>query len=40
MALMLAHFSCPWNCTNNRKIKGNGDCIIIEKKWFSLNDKT
>ena len=24
---------------NNRKIKGNGYYIIIENKWFSLNDK-
>jgi hypothetical protein len=25
---------------NNRKIKGNGYYIIIENKWFSLNDET
>ena len=29
-----------WNCTNNRKIKGIRQCIIIEKKWLSLFDKT
>ena len=29
-----------WNCTNNRKIKGIRQCIIIEKKQLSLIDKT
>ena len=29
-----------WNCTNNRKIKIIRQCIIIEKKWLSLIDKT
>ena len=29
-----------WNCTNNRKIKGIRQCIIIKKKWLSLIDKT
>ena len=29
-----------WHCTNNRKIKGIRQCIIIEKKWLSLIDKT
>ena len=28
-----------WNCTNNRKIKGIRQCIIIEKKKLSLIDK-
>ena len=28
------------NCTNNRKIKGIRQCIIIEKKQLSLIDKT
>ncbi len=29
-----------WNCINNRKIKRIRLCIIIEKKWLSLADKT
>ena len=29
-----------WNCTNNRKIKGIRQCIIIVKKQLSLIDKT
>ena len=29
-----------WNCTKNRKIKRIRQCIIIEKKWLSLIDKT
>ena len=29
-----------WNCTNNRKIKGIKQCIIIEKKQLFLIDKT
>ena len=29
-----------WNCTNNRKIKGIRQCIIIKKKQLSLIDKT
>ena len=28
-----------WNCTNNRKIKGIRQCIIIVKKQLSLIDK-
>ena len=29
-----------WNYTNNRKIKRIRQCIIIEKKWLALIDKT
>ena len=29
-----------WNRTNNKKIKGIRNCIIIEKKLSSLTDKT
>ena len=29
-----------WNCINNKKIKIIRQCIIIEKKWLSLIDKT
>ena len=29
-----------WNCINNRKIKGIRQCVIIEKKWLALIDKT
>ena len=28
-----------WNCTNNRKIKGIRQCILIEKKQLYLIDK-